>query len=225
MTTHTHHPRRAGGRAAFAALAAAALLLAACAGPTPLEQHRAGIEATYAKLRALDSPVRDAAPLLASHHYSGSYMQDALRDPSETSPADVSPELSKHFRALRMWLPLVLLGTGPFRAALEEKLLLARYFHAEIGRAGYEVGPLPDLSIVTYRWAPPGADTERLNAINQAIVEGSRRDGRIFLSSTMLDGRFTLRMAALAFRTHRRTIDLAVRVLREQAAAVGHGQA
>ena len=169
--------------------------------------------------------VRDAAPLLASHHYSGSYMQDALRDPSETSPADVSPELSKHFRALRMWLPLVLLGTGPFRAALEEKLLLARYFHAEIGRAGYEVGPLPDLSIVTYRWAPPGADTERLNAINQAIVEGSRRDGRVFLSSTMLDGRFTLRMAALAFRTHRRTIDLAVRVLREQAAAVGHGQA
>jgi hypothetical protein len=43
----------------------------------------------------------------------------------------------------------------------------------------------------------------------------------VFLSSTMLDGRFTLRMAALAFRTHRRTIDLAVRVLREQAAAVG----
>jgi hypothetical protein len=40
----------------------------------------------------------------------------------------------------------------------------------------------------------------------------------------MLDGRFTLRLAALAFRTHRRTIDLAVRVLREQAAAVGTGQ-
>jgi hypothetical protein len=37
----------------------------------------------------------------------------------------------------------------------------------------------------------------------------------------MLDGRFTLRMAALAFRTHRRTMDLAVRVLREQVAGVG----
>ena len=41
------------------------------------------------------------------------------------------------------------------------------------------------------------------------------------LSSTVLDGRYTLRMAALAFRTHRRTLDLAIRVLREQAAAVG----
>lgn len=166
--------------------------------------------------------VRDAAPLVASHDYAGSYMQDAVREPSEISPADVSPELSKHFRALRMWLPLILLGTGPFRAALEEKLLLARYFYREIGRAGYEVGPPPDLSIVTYRWAPPGASPEKINRINQAIVDGARRDGRVFLSSTMLGDRFTLRMAALAFRTHRRTIDLAVRVLREQAAAVGN---
>jgi hypothetical protein len=35
----------------------------------------------------------------------------------------------------------------------------------------------------------------------------------------MIEGRFTLRMVALSFRTHRRTMDLAVRVLREQAAA------
>jgi glutamate/tyrosine decarboxylase-like PLP-dependent enzyme len=118
-----------------------------------------------------------------------------------------------------MWLPLILLGVRPFRAALEEKLLLARYFHAEARSAGFEVGPAPDLSIVTYRWAPPGAGLERTNAINHRIVDGVRRDGRIFLSSTMLEGRFTLRMVALSFRTHRRTMDLAVRVLREQAAA------
>ena len=164
--------------------------------------------------------VREATALTASHELSSSYMQDALRDPSEISPADVSPELSKHFRALRMWLPLMLLGTRPFSAALEEKLLLARYFHDRIQRAGYEAGPPPDLSVVTYRRVPPGASLERTNAVNQAIVEGSRRDGRVFLSSTMLEGRFTLRMASLSFRTHRWTIDLAIRVLREQAALV-----
>ena len=168
---------------------------------------------------------RDAAALVAAHEYSGAYMQDAARDPTELSPADLSPELTKHFRGLRMWLPLMLVGVRPFRAALEEKLLLARYFHAEVAALGFEVGPAPDLSIVTYRWAPPGATLERANAINQRIVESVRRDGRIFLSSTLLDGRFTLRMVALAFRTHRRTIDLALRILREHAslaeAAVG----
>ena len=164
--------------------------------------------------------VRDAAPLIAGHDYTSSYMQDARAEASEVSPADVSPELSRHFRAVRMWLPLALLGLAPFRAALEEKLLLARYFHRQISRAGFEAGPAPELSIVTYRWAPPGVALEQANRMNKAIMEGAYRDGRVFLSSTMLEGRFTLRMAALAFRTHRRTIDLAVQVLREQAAAL-----
>jgi glutamate/tyrosine decarboxylase-like PLP-dependent enzyme len=161
--------------------------------------------------------VRDAATLLAAHRETGAYMQDVLDDPSELSPSDVSPELSKHFRGVRMWLPLMLLGTAPFRAALDEKLLLARYFRTEAAALGFDVGPPPDLSIVTFRW--PAPDPVRADQVNRAIVEGVRRDGRVFISSTTLDGRFTLRMAVLAFRTHRRTVDLALRVLREQAAA------
>ena len=167
--------------------------------------------------------VRDVKLLAAAHDFSGDYMymQDALREPGEISPADVSPELSKPFRALRMWLPLILLGTKPFEAALEEKLLLARYFHQEIQALGFEAGPSPDLSIVTFRWSPPGASLEEANRINQQIVDGVKHDGRIFLSTTLLDGRFTLRMAALSFRTHRKTIDLALRILGEQVAKQG----
>ena len=160
--------------------------------------------------------VRNAAALIAAHDYEGTYnyMQDAERQPGEISPADLSPELSKHFRALRMWLPLVLLGTRPFQAALDEKLLLARYFHREVQALGFEAGPEPDLSVVTFRWVPPGASVEEANRINQEIADRLRQDGRIFLSSTLLDGRFHLRMAALAFRTHRRTIDLALGILK-----------
>ena len=56
--------------------------------------------------------VRDAQALAAAHDYEGAYMQDAEREPGEISPADLSAELSKHFRALRMWLPLMLVGTA-----------------------------------------------------------------------------------------------------------------
>jgi aromatic-L-amino-acid/L-tryptophan decarboxylase len=164
--------------------------------------------------------VREGNALAAAHHYSGPYMQDAKRGLAEVSPADLSPELTKHFRALRMWLPLVLLGVKPFRAALAEKLLLARYFRQEIEAHGFEVGPPPDLSIVTFRWARSGASLEQQNRDNETMVDRIRRDGRIFMSSTLLDGRFTLRMAALGFRTHRRTIDLAIQILREQQAAL-----
>ena len=166
--------------------------------------------------------VRDARPLLATNFYTGSYMQDALREAGAVySPADLSPELTKHFRALRMWLPLVLAGVAPFRAALDEKLLLARYAQGELERLGFEVGPEPELSIVTCRWAPPGVPLEEANRMNQRIVDGVRRDGRVFLTSTLLDGRFTLRLAILHFRTHLRAIDRTLAVLREQVDALG----
>jgi len=162
--------------------------------------------------------VRDGGALARAHDAHGQYMQDAVQEPGELSPAEVSPELTRHFRALRMWLPLVLLGTEPFRAALEEKLLLAQYFHREVGALGFEVGPTPDLTVVTFRWAPAGISLAEANRLNSALVEGVRRDGRVFLSSTTLDGRFTIRLVALSFRTHRRTIELALTVLREQLA-------
>src|SRR3954467_278020 len=96
--------------------------------------------------------VRDVNELAKAHSYSGHYMQDAEAAGGEMSPAEVSAELTKPFRALRMWLPLILIGVKPFRAALEEKLLLARYFLEEARAFGFEVGPSPDLSIVIFRW-------------------------------------------------------------------------
>ncbi len=108
--------------------------------------------------------VRDRNRLLASHHYQANYMQDALRATDELSPADLSPELSKHFRGLRLWLPLKLAGVAPFRAMLEEKMQLARYFHEKIQTIdGIEPGPAPELSVVTFRAIPKRGDADAFN--------------------------------------------------------------
>jgi len=156
--------------------------------------------------------VKDTAGLLDSFHYLANYMQDAIPDSTAHSPADLSPELTKHFRGLRLWLPLKLHGLAPFRAGLEEKLLLARYFHQRLGEVGgFEMGPEPELSVVTYRYVPKRGDPDRFN---EAVIREVQKDGRVFLSSTILNGHYTLRLAALAFRTHLDTIDLALDILR-----------
>ena len=160
--------------------------------------------------------IRDGEALQDAHAYYASYLQDTIDSEwGGRSPAAVSPELTKHFRALRVWLPLLLHGEEPFRACLREKLELAKYFHREIGALGFEVGPEPELTLVTFRWLPESGNA---NAFNRALVEETHRDGRVFLSSTTVDGTFVLRMAALAFRTHLDTIDLALEVLREAVA-------
>ncbi len=164
--------------------------------------------------------VREGQHLLQSHYYSASYLQDqkTLAASDEISPAELSPELSRPFRGLRLWLPLRLAGVAPFRAALEEKLLLARYFYEELKQLeGFAVGPYPDLSIVTFRYLPERGDA---NDFNQKLINTIQQDGRIFLSSTMLNGVFTLRLAVLSLRTHKDTIDLAIEVLKEKAKAI-----
>lgn len=157
--------------------------------------------------------VKDMASLRNSHYYLAPYLQDAQGEGEEISPSDLSPELTKHFRGLRFWLPLKLLGTKPFVAALEEKLLLAKYFYREIGKLGFETGCEPDLSIVTYRWIPKNGDPDDFN---KRLAEEVVKDGRVFISSTVLDGKFTLRLAILSFRTHLKTIRLTLEILREK---------
>ncbi len=155
--------------------------------------------------------VRDRSSLLASHHYLPNYLQDTRHAQDELSPADLSPELSKHFRGLRLWMPLLLHGVAPFRAALEEKLLLARYFYEELrAKPGFEVGPYPDLSVVIFRYIPRHGDP---NAFNQKLVHAIHQDGTVFLSSTLVNGQFTLRMAVCAFRTHLETVQQALKII------------
>ena len=155
--------------------------------------------------------IKNVEAAFQSHHYVANYMQDALKLADELSPADLSPELTKHFRGLRLWMSLHLLGLAPFKAALEEKILLCRYFYERIQTLGFEVGPYPDLSIMIYRYVP--ADGSDANTFNEQLVEYVQRDGRVFLSSTLIDGVFWIRLAVLSFRSHVADIDLCVNIL------------
>ena len=92
--------------------------------------------------------------------------QDGEAHKLDVSPADLSPELTKHFRGLRVWLPLKLFGVGPFRAALEEKMLLASYFHERIQDvSGFRVGPPP-----TWPSRPLGFSPRRATRTNSTGV-------------------------------------------------------
>ena len=155
--------------------------------------------------------VRDKRHILAANSYQANYMQDAIQD-EELDSASLSPELSKHFRGLRMWMPLKLFGLKPFRAALAEKVNLARYFYKHIQRIpGFEVGPFPDISVVLFRYVPTEGD---INEYNRALVKALLKDGRIYISTTTIDGDYYLRLAVGVYRTHLEDVELCLQVLR-----------
>jgi aromatic-L-amino-acid decarboxylase len=148
--------------------------------------------------------VRDGARLRGAFSFGGDYLED-VSDRERSSPADYSPELTRHFRALRLWMSLKLHGVERFRAALEEKLMLARHAYERLSDlTGLEMGPRPQLSIVSFRVRGEGdGATERL-------LKRILGRGRVHLSSTRLGGRVFLRMCILCFRSHLADVEAAI---------------
>ena len=161
--------------------------------------------------------VRNGDKLLKAYQSHANYLEGAETTSAtgEISQADLSPELTRPFRGLRLWLALKLTGVAPFRAALEEKLLLALHFYEGLQHLdGFVVGSPPDLSVVTFRYRPSRGDA---NEFNQRLIQSIQHDGRIFLSSTQINGEVNLRLTVLGFRTHLETIELALEILQQKA--------
>jgi aromatic-L-amino-acid decarboxylase len=160
--------------------------------------------------------VRDGERLRRAHGAQADYLQDfdtRAREGEAPSPTEYGPELSRDFRGLRLWLPLMLHGAAAFRAALADKLRLATWLYDALVSAGAGGGPIeivdpPQLSTVAFRLRRrPDETAAAHDARNARWLQAINDRGRVYLSSTTLPGDrgrqvFTLRVCVLSFRTH-----------------------
>jgi aromatic-L-amino-acid decarboxylase len=156
--------------------------------------------------------VRDGSLLLRAHDETASYLQDARHEEFIPDFSRYSPELSRDFRGLRVWLPLHLHGTDAFRAALDEKLdLTTRVYDALCADPRFEVPWKPELSLIGFRLR--GRD----DVSNRRFLEEINGSGRVLLSSTVVDGRMVIRVCILSHRTHRDRIDELLEIVKAAA--------
>jgi len=155
--------------------------------------------------------VRDGQALRRAHELTGTFMPHFQEDPDRIDFCAYSPELSRPHRGLRVWLPLKLYGLGAFRAELDEKLDLARYAAAALGALpDLEIVTQPELSLFSFRLHPDGIEGEALDELNRRFLAGINGRQRVFITSTVLRGRFVLRVCVLSFRTHRDRIEMLI---------------
>ncbi len=165
--------------------------------------------------------VRDGAALRRAHALTAEYLPEMREEEEFVDFCQISPELSRDWRGLRVWLPVRLSGIAPFRANLEEKLALARAAADGLRTMpGIEILAEPQLSIVAFRRAWPDRAAEETNAANRRILERVNARGRVHVTGTMLGPVFAIRICVLSFRTHRDRIDMALedleRAIREE---------
>jgi aromatic-L-amino-acid/L-tryptophan decarboxylase len=143
----------------------------------------------------------DAGAARRAFAYTGEYARSLSADPVEGfSFFEESLELSRRFRALKLWLSLRYHGLGQFRAAIRKDLdhaqQLARLITAE---PTLELVAPVELSTVCFRWKDaPGAELDQRNA---AILAEVSRRGRVCLSNARVHGTFALRACIINHRT------------------------
>jgi aromatic-L-amino-acid decarboxylase len=147
--------------------------------------------------------------------YSAEYVKTASDDPiAGFAFFDQTIELSRRFRALKLWLSLRYHGLTAFRAAIAENIeqakLLAKLIDAE---PSLELLAPVELSAVCFRWA--NAETDTLNDLNEEILREVNQAGRVWLSNASIRGAVGLR----ACITNHRTTEQDVRTVVEEVLA------
>ena len=147
--------------------------------------------------------VRNGEALKRAHQLSADYLPAMQEDPDLVDFCLYSPELSRDFRGLRVWLPMKMHGIGVFRRNLEEKLELTRWATEQLRTIpGIEILAEPQLSIVAFRLKRAGMDVQALNRLNQTFLDKINERKRIFMTGTKLGEMLALRICILSFRTH-----------------------
>jgi glutamate/tyrosine decarboxylase-like PLP-dependent enzyme len=134
-------------------------------------------------------------------------------------------ELSRRFRALKVWMAFKCYGARQLAACIEKNLRMAQALGSLVKANEYlEILAPVELSIVCFRYVPipirkayfrasPAQRQKldmRLNRLNEAIMTQLRRGGRAYLSNAFLKGRFALRGCVLSYRTEEHDLKILI---------------
>ncbi|HJU92155.1 MAG TPA: pyridoxal-dependent decarboxylase [Pyrinomonadaceae bacterium] len=136
---------------------------------------------------------------------------------------DYGVELSRRFRAFKVWLTLQYYGSRRIAEAITDDISLAAYLGDVISKADdFELLAPVELSICCFRYVPPGstATDAELDRLNEHIMELVQKGGRAYVSNATVNGRFALRACITNFRATKSDIDETVDAIRVVGAAL-----
>ncbi|MGD0940733.1 MAG: aspartate aminotransferase family protein [Terracidiphilus sp.] len=163
--------------------------------------------------------VRDAEAHKSTFVAPAAYLQRAERGLAAGSPwpCDFGPDLSRGFRALKVWFTLKVFGVEAIGASISRTCALARYLESRIAETPeLELMAPVELNIVCFRYCPKGSvaedsNSEQSNRINDEIVVRLQESGIVAPSTTKIRGRIAIRAAIVNHRTSRAEIDALVK--------------
>lgn len=157
---------------------------------------------------------RDPEAVRPAFSLDADYIRVMRAEPAEAFAFwDYGPDLSRRFRALKVWMTLAHAGSQAVSDAIESNLDCARHLAELIDDSvDFELLAPVELSIFCFRYLPPSAqagsrsqtDEEQLDRLNERIMVLLQQAGSSYLSNATINGRFALRGCVVNYRTTRR---------------------
>ena len=169
---------------------------------------------------------RDPEAARAAFAHDAEYTRVMSQEPDEAFAFwDYGPELSRRFRALKVWMTLKAVGVHAFSASIEKDLACARRLESLVRASeDFEMLAPVELSIFCFRHVPVelrDAPGEQLDAWNERLLVALQRDGSSYLSNARIRGRFALRGCVLNHRTTLEDMEILLADLRRVAKQLG----
>ena len=160
---------------------------------------------------------REPAAFKSAFHIFPEYLKDVAPGDEEVNFADYGEQLTRYARALKIWLSVRTFGLAPIRAMIERGIELAEYTEVLARReSALEVLAPARLGILCFRAHPSDVDdAATLDALNERVNARINSTGRFLISSTKVNGAFSLRVCTHNWRTSERDIDELMGLVRE----------
>ncbi len=168
----------------------------------------------YAPLEAGCALVRDADLMRETFSYHPPYYKfDAIDGEELTSLVDYSPQNSRGFKALKVWLALQQAGRNGYRQMIADDIRLAERLYQRVTETPELEALSQHLSITTFRYVPSDISTDSadtagyLDKLNSELLSRLQRSGEAFVSNAIVYGKYALRSCVVNFRTSESDID------------------
>ncbi|KAJ6333946.1 hypothetical protein OIU78_010947 [Salix suchowensis] len=129
--------------------------------------------------------------------------------------------LGRRFRSLKLWMVLRLYGLENLQCYIRNHINLAKYFEGLVAAdSRFEVVTPRIFSLVCFRLLPPSNNEDHGNNLNRDLLDAVNSSGKIFISHTVLSGKYILRFAVGAPLTEERHVIAAWKVLQDESTSL-----
>ncbi|HAH57350.1 MAG TPA: aspartate aminotransferase family protein, partial [Bacteroidales bacterium] len=165
--------------------------------------------------------VRDPQMLIRTFEILPEYLKTRTRG-QVNDYRDWGVALGRRFRALKLWFVIRNFGVEGIRQKVRLHLELAQWLASEIRQsADFELLAPVDFSLVCFRYLPSGiTDEASINEINEQLLQTLNAGGKLYMTHTKLNGKYTLRMVIAQTYVEKHHVENAWKLIRETAGKI-----